>query len=357
LRGNETKRKDPRKGHKMKAVVFRQGRGLVYEEVPDYTLSPDEVLVRIADVGFCGSDHSLIAGKIVPDGYILGHEVSGIVAAKGNHADGPPVGTRVCIRPTYCGECANCRKGKQQLCRVHRRTIGIGDLPGGFAEYTKVFPQMLIPIPMGVDSRNAALAETFAAALHGIYCTGLETGSALVMGGGPIGLCAVRLLKILGYKPIVLSEPVKRKRDMALTYGADYVLDPTDKDFDRQIAQPVPGGFDKIFECAGVTANVDLAIQLAADGGQVCIISILYQSVPLPTPYMLNFKEVTLKASISNTHAENIQCLQWMAEGKIDARPLVTDLVPLEQLPEVYRTRIETGQAVKVLLQVGEEFC
>lgn len=340
----------------MKAVVFRHGRGLVYEDIPDYTLADDEVLVRIANTGFCGSDHSLVAGGIVPEGYVLGHEISAVVVAKGDQAGGPPIGTRVCIRPTYCGECANCRRGKQQLCRVHRRTTGIGDLPGGFAEYTKVFPQMLIPIPEGVDSRNAALAETFAAALHGISCTGLETGSALVMGGGPIGLCAVRLLKILGYGPIVLSEPVKGKRDIALAYGADHVLDPLDKDFNSQIAQAVPGGFDKVFECAGVMSNVGLAVQLAADGGQVCIVSVMYQPVTLPAPYMINFKEVTITASISNTHAENIQCLQWMAEGKVDATPLITDLVPLERLPEVYRTRVETGQAIKVLLRIGEEF-
>lgn len=340
----------------MKAVVFRQGRGLVYEEVPDYTLTDDEVLVRIANTGFCGSDHSLVAGGIVPEGYILGHEISGVVVEKGAKAGGPPLGTRVCIRPTYCGKCANCLKGKPQLCRVHRRTTGIGDLPGGFAEYTKVLPQMLIPIPEGVDSRNAALAETFAAALHAINCTGPTTGSALVMGGGPIGLCTVRLLKILGYGPIVLSEPVKEKRAIALAYGADYAFDPLEKDLAPQVVPIVPGGFDKIFECAGVTANVGLAVQLAADCGQVCVISVIYKPVELPAPYMINFKEVALTASISNTHAENIQCLHWMAEGKLDATPLITDLEPLERLPEVYRERIDTGQTIKVLLQIGEEF-
>ena len=169
----------------MKAVVFRKARGLVYEEVPDYQVAADEVLVKVANTGFCGSDHSLVAGGLVPDGYILGHEISAVVVEKGADADGPPVGTKVCIRPTYCGQCANCLRGKQHLCRVHRRTTGIGDLPGGFAEYVKVFPQMLIPIPEGVDSRNAALAETFASALHAINCTGDEDRFRLGHGRGP----------------------------------------------------------------------------------------------------------------------------------------------------------------------------
>jgi len=340
----------------MKAVVFRPSGGLVYEEVPDYRVAADEVLVRVANTGFCGSDHSLIAGGLLPDGYIPGHEISGVVVEKGAAVDGPPVGTKVCIRPTYCGHCANCLRGKQQLCRVHRRTTGIGDLPGGFAEYVKVFPQMLIPIPEGVDSRNAALAETFASALHAINCTGHETGSTLVMGGGPIGLSAVRILKILGYNPIVLFEPIKEKRDIALAYGADHVFDPGEKDLNRQVMAIVQGGFHKIFECSGVTANVGRAIHLAADCGQICIVSVMFKPLDLPEPYMINFKEVRLTASISNTHEENRLCLNWMAAGKLDARPLISDLAPLARLPDVYRERIESGLAIKVLLQIGDEF-
>lgn len=340
----------------MKAVVFRRARGLVYEEVPDYRVAADEVLVRVANTGFCGSDHSLVTGGLVPDGYILGHEISGVVVERGTAVNGPPVGTRVCIRPTYCGHCANCRGDKTHLCRINRRTAGIGDLPGGFAEYVKVYPQMLIPIPAGVDSRNAALAETFAAALHAINCTGDRKGSALVMGGGPIGLSAVRLLKILGYGPIVIFEPVKEKREIALHYGADHAFDPREKDLNQQVMALVPGGFHKAFECSGVKANVGRGITLAADGGQVCIVSVIFTPLEIADPYLINFKEVRLTASISNTHQENSRCLDWMATGILDARPLISDDEPLERLPEVYRERIDTGLAVKVLLRIGEEF-
>ena len=340
----------------MKAVVFRRGIGLVYEDVPAYQLAADEVLVRVANTGFCGSDHSLVSGGLVADGYILGHEISAVVVEKGAAAKGPPVGTRVCIRPTYCGHCDNCLAGKPHLCRVSRRTAGIGDLPGGFAEYVKVYPQMLIPIPVGVDSRNAALAETFASALHAINCTGDKTGSAMVMGGGPIGLSAVRILKILGYGPIVLIEPVKAKREIALGYGADHVFDPGQKDLSVHVMTLVPCGFDKAFECSGVKSNVGRAITLAADGGQVCIVSVMFSPLEIAEPYLINFKEVRLTASISNTHEENIQCLNWMAAGILDGRPLISDDEPLERLPAVYRERIDTGLSVKVMLRIGEEF-
>ena len=340
----------------MKAVVFRKDIGLVYEEVPDYTLAPDEVLVKVANTGFCGSDHSLVSGGLLPDGYIIGHEISGVVAEKGDQAGGPAVGTRVCIRPTYCGKCANCLSGKQHLCRVHRRTVGIGDLPGGFAEYVKVYSQMLIPIPEGVDSRNAALAETFAAALHAIHCTSGGQGSVLVMGGGPIGLCAVRILKILGFGPIVLYEPVREKRDIAILYGADHVFNPLEKDTDAQAVTIAPDGFQKIFECSGVKSNIDRAINLSIDNGKICIVSMIFSPLTISAPFFMNLKEIRLTTSISNSHQENIKCLQWMAEGKIDARPLISDIEPLERLPAVYREKIDTGLAIKVLLRIGEEF-
>ncbi len=340
----------------MKAVVFRKDRGLVYEEVPDYRLAQDEVLVKVANTGFCGSDHSLVSGGLLPDGYILGHEISAVIVEKGADASGPAVGTRVCIRPTYCGQCPNCLSGKEQLCRVHRRTAGIGDLPGGFAEYVKVYPQMLIPIPQGVDSANAALAETFASALHAINCTSSRTGSALVMGGGPIGLAAVRILKILGYGPIVRFEPVNEKRNIALFYGAEHTFDPLEKDTDQQVMAIVPGGFQKIFECSGVKSNIDRAVNLSMDNGEICIVSMIFTPLTITAPFLMNLKEVRLTASISNTHRENIQCLTWMAEGKLDARPLISDCEPLERLPAVYRERIDTGQAIKVMLQIGEEF-
>jgi threonine dehydrogenase-like Zn-dependent dehydrogenase len=340
----------------MKAVVYRKDLGLVYEDVADYVVGDDEVLVKVANTGFCGSDHSLIAGGHLPDGYILGHEISAVIAEKGKNAGGPPVGTRVCIRPTYCGACANCRSGKPHLCRIHRRTTGIGDLPGGFAEYVKVFPQMLIEIPAGVDSKNAALAETFASALHAIRLTSGRTGSVLVMGGGPVGLCAVRVLKILGYGPIVLYEPVADKRAIARQYGADDVIDPLDPNSDMQALTLAPGGFEKIFECSGVKANVNRSMILCADGGEVCIVSMIFTPLSIDAPFLINLKEIRWTASNSNTHEENIQCLRWMAEGKIDARPMISDDEPLARLPDLYRSRIDPGLSVKVLLKIGEEF-
>ena len=249
----------------MKAAVYRRSTGLIIEEVPIPEPGAEFVLIKVSNTGFCGSDHSLIESGFLADGTILGHEVSGIVAGWGTDVRGMTEGSRVVVRPTFCGQCRDCRMGRPHLCTGGRRTIGIGDLPGAFAEYVKVYPQMVIPIPEGVDSRNAALAELFASALHGIRASGSRGGSALVMGGGPIGLAAVGLLKLLGFSPIALSEPLKAKRELGKLFGADHALDPFAEDLRQAAREWTAGiGFETILECSGVAENVPLAFELVS---------------------------------------------------------------------------------------------
>ena len=344
------------KGDTMKAVVYDSTEGLAVRNLPLPRLGPNEVLIQVVNTGVCGSDHSIIESGTLKDGTIIGHEVSGMVADMGRDVRDVETGSRVIIRPTYCGECRECRMGKPYLCQVDRRTIGLGDLQGGFAEYLKVDPRMLIPIPEGVDSQNGALAEAFAAALHGIYCSKSKGGAALVIGGGFIGLSLVSLLKVMGFGPVALSEPVGEKRRIAVTLGADIVMNPASENPVLRTMDETDGvGFETVFECSGRGESVQTAVNTAANGGTVCVVSIIMQNVEI-MPLVLNFKELWLTGSYSNTHEENSRCLRWMAEGKIDGRPLITDHIGLDALPRVYRERIHTGRAIKVMLRIGEEF-
>jgi len=340
----------------MKAVVYRNTKGIVTEDVPLPKIDDEQVLIKVVNTGFCGSDHSMIKVGGLSDGYILGHEVSGTVAEIGKNVEGVTHGMRVMIRPTFCGKCVDCKSGRTYFCQNNRRSIGIGDLPGAFAEYVVVYPQMLIPVPDGVDSRNAALTEAFAASLHAINCAGNKNGSALVTGGGPIGLALVKLLKLLNFGPVILSEPLKEKRDLGLILGADQAMDPNMEDINQIAFLHTQGkGFETVFECSGVPELVQLCLNAAARGGRVCIVSMSFQEAVI-VPMTFNLKEVWLTGSYSNTHEENIQCLKWMAAGKLDGRTLITDSVSLDDLPDVYEKRIETGQAVKVMLTIGKEF-
>jgi len=336
----------------MQAIVFRGGQ-LELATIPLPEIESDTVLLEVLNVGFCGSDHSLIKSGGLAEGTILGHEVCGRVVAFGKDVCDVDLGSRVIVRPTACGQCRDCQAGRPYFCQNGRRSIGIGDMPGAFAEYVKVYPDMLIPVPDDVDSRNAALAEAFAAALHGINCIDASEGPALVMGGGPIGLATVCLLHLMGVSPIVLSEPVASKRKLGRELGADHALDPFGEAMGRRVFELTSGvGFNAIFECSGVPDNVQKALDWVARGGDICIVSMMFAPAPI-VPLNLNFKEARLTGCYSNTHAENRQCLDWMAEGRLDGRPLITDVIDLAQLPRVLRERIDTGQAIKVIIETG----
>lgn len=340
----------------MPAVVYRSGHGLVLEEMPVPATGPDGVLIAVSHAGFCGSDRALVKSGGLADGTILGHEVSGRVAACGEAVADVTVGQPVIVRPNACGLCRDCRGGRPYFCQVDRRSIGIGDMSGAFAAYTRVLPSMLIPVPDGVDSRNAALAEAFAAALHGIHVMGRQRGSTLVIGGGPVGLALIKLLHLMDFRPVVLSEPVAAKRELGLAYGAHAVMDPITGNTGQQVFELTGGhGFDVVFECSGVAANVTQALDWVARGGDVCIVSLIFDPTTI-VPLTLNFKEARLTGSYSNTHEENRQILRWMAEDRLDGRPLISDLTTLAQLPQVYRDRIDTGGAIKVMVAIGDPF-
>ena len=89
----------------MRAAVYRKNKGLVIEDVPMPDMGPGEVLVQIANTGFCGSDHSMLESGSLADGIILGHEVSGTVVDIGRDVDSHFMDMRIAVRPTFCGEC------------------------------------------------------------------------------------------------------------------------------------------------------------------------------------------------------------------------------------------------------------
>ena len=336
----------------MKVVAYYRSKGLVVEERPMPRLEPDEVLVKVVNVGFCGSDHSMVESGSLKDGTVLGHEVSGFVEDTGRDVKDVEKGMRVIIRPTYCGKCRECLMGKPYLCQVNRRSIGIGDLDGAFAEYVKVFPDMLIPVPGEVDYVNAALAEVFATSLHGLKCSRASMGSALIVGGGAVGLALLEILKLYNFGPICLSEPFEHKRELAKKLGADAVFNPMEQDFHQEIAAFTGlKGFDTVFECSGANGAIQDAMGMVSVGGTVCILSMIMRDVTI-VPITINFKELWLTAAYSNTHEENKICLEHMRKAELDGRPFVSDYVSLDELPRVYKERINTGQAIKVMIKI-----
>src|SRR5216110_3286724 len=158
----------------MKALLLCQYRQLEITDLPRPEPAIDEVLVRVAACGICGSDvhgYDGSSGRRIPP-LVMGHEASGVVAAVGSSAKNFAQGDRVTFDSTiYCGACSNCTRGNVNLCD-HRQVLGVscGDYrrAGAFAEFVAVPARILYRLPDNFPFAEAAMLEAVAVAIHGV---------------------------------------------------------------------------------------------------------------------------------------------------------------------------------------------
>jgi len=202
----------------MKALVYTATNEVTYREEPDPVPETGESLVNVEASGICGSDMHAYHGKDprrVPP-LILGHEVAGTLL------NGEAEGERVVINPLItCGRCPLCDTGRSNLC-AKRELIGMR-LAGAYAERVTIPSVNLIPVPEGLNSIHASLAEPTATALHALHLAmraihrPLAELRTLVIGGGGVGLLAALLLKGYGCKQLVVAEEPRCRSVTAAT--------------------------------------------------------------------------------------------------------------------------------------------
>ena len=196
----------------MKALIYTGPEALNYAEVPDPAVNLEDQLIRIALVGICGSDMHAFLGHDSrrPAPLILGHEAAGHIEG------GPRDGERVTLNPLVtCGKCPACASGRDNLC-PERQIISMPPREGGFAELVAMPDRNLVSVPDGVPLSKAALAEPIACGWHTVRLA-LEAlkgsrDTALVLGGGAIGLGAALSLKAQGVHDVTIVEPNPARR-------------------------------------------------------------------------------------------------------------------------------------------------
>ena len=337
----------------MKAMVFRSKSGLIIEDVPAPEAAPGRVMLRVTNCGICGSDLFIYKNRIMPDGCIMGHEVSGVIETVGDGVSGIAPGDRVLIRPAGCGQCKHCAADNENLCS-RRRSIGFGQVPGGFAEYMAVDADLIIPVPAALPLDQAALTDQVSTALHGLRVVHFKEGeSALVLGAGPIGLCVIMILKQYGAGYVAASEMLEPRREQALKFGADAVVSPDE--LPKAMADMFgPDGADAIFECSGSAPATQQAINVAARGARIALVGMCSQSVSI-IPMSLFQRQITIAGSFGNTQEECRECLDLMAEKKIPSGDLITEKIALEQVPARFDELLTSKTAIKVQTQMGPE--
>ncbi len=340
----------------MRAVVIT-GVGKLEVQSVDLKPEPGEVVLRTADCGICGTDLHLLR---FPDafnagpGTIMGHEFCGEVAEVMSGVDGWKPGDRAVALPTIaCGDCEECAAGFDWRCR-RGRSIGLTTTgaPGAYAEYVRTSPHTLFRIPDGLSYRHAALTEPLAVGLHSVNRVRLQAGEpCLIMGAGPVGLFTLIWAKLRGAEPIVVSDPSPGRRDQAAALGAHAVVDPNAEDPAVRVRELTKGAWPEVvFDCVGTPPTLQEAMRLTARNGRVGVTGVCLQPYELQ-PMTAHGKELDVYYVFAYTHAEFEQALDALVRGAVPADALISDVIPLDDVPAMFQTLARPTTQVKVLVE------
>ena len=321
----------------MRAAVYHGPRDVRIDEVAEPEPESDDLVVRVARNGICGSDlHTYLgdASMHLP-GVILGHEFAGTVEAVGDAVDDLPSGTPVAVAPIeWCGTCYGCLHAWPQLCR----RLGIYGgyrlpLHGGLAPLVRVSRRSAFVVPEGLGIVEAALAEPMAVAVHAVRRAPTLLGSAvLVLGAGPIGLGILQAARAAGASTIVVSEPGAARRAAAAAVGASAVIDPSADDPRAAVRDLTGEGVDVVFETTAVSAAVAVGIRSLRPRGT--LVSVGGWSEPARIDMGVSMaKEIDIRFTL--TYEPDVDfpaALGMLADGRFDAATLISDHIALEDV-------------------------
>jgi threonine dehydrogenase-like Zn-dependent dehydrogenase len=334
----------------MRAAVVRDKR-LVVADLPVPAPGPGEVLVKTLACGICGSDlHALkhadrfFESYRRPDGtriadlgrdIVMGHEFCAEVVDFGPQtARRVKVGARVCSMPV--------------LQRPEgRQTIGYSnDHPGGYGEFMRLTEALLLEVPDGLPTEQAALTEPMAVGLHAVNKARLEPrDAALVIGCGPVGLAVIAALRLRGVRPVVAADFSPRRRELALAVGADEVIDPTPAlPAERWRAATV------IFECVGVPGVIDQIMTGAPRGARLVIVGVCMEPDTI-LPLRGISKELNLQFVLGYDAEEFAVTLRHIADGALPTAPLVTGTVGVDGVAGAFEALASPERHAKILVE------
>jgi 2-desacetyl-2-hydroxyethyl bacteriochlorophyllide A dehydrogenase len=215
---------------------------------------------------------------------------------------------------------------------------------GGYAERMLLSAPLLLPIPNGLDHKHASLTEPMSVGLHAVNKSNITPGeTALVIGCGPIGIAIVASLRARGVESVVAADFSPRRRELATAMGAHQVLDPAQgSPFDSVKAAVV-------FEAVGVPGIIDDVLLRARHGTRLVVAGVCMQPDTVH-PFFAIAKEINVQFSLAQTPEEFAATLHALAEGEIDATPMITGEVGLDAVGAAFDDLADPERHCKILV-------
>ena len=336
----------------MRAAVLRDNRMIYRDDVPEPVPGPGQVLVAVRACGICGSDLHFAAhgdqvlalgGRMAGDAgtgldvdlggdVFMGHEFSAEILEAGPETETHAPGTLVTSIPVLLST-----KGVEPI-------VYSNSTMGGYAERMLLSAPLLLPIPNGLDLKHAALTEPMAVGLHAVNKSNITPGeTALVIGCGPIGIAIVASLRARGVESVVAADFSPRRRELATAMGAHQVVDPAiGSPFDSVKAAVV-------FEAVGVPGIIDDILLRARPGTRLVVAGVCMQPDSFH-PFFAIAKEINVQFVLAYNPEEFAGTLRALAEGEIDATPMITGEVGLDAVGAAFDDLADPELHCKILV-------
>ncbi len=350
----------------MKAQVFYEAEKMKLEQIPIPQISDTEVLVKVRNVGFCGSDLSYYYGLSpvgTPTGkgpLVLGHELTGDVVEVGSVPKAMGLfkpGDRVVVNPVqYCGACDDCASGNTHFCQ-HGTVLGV-TVNGGFAEYCASKYSGLLKLPDNVSYEAGACIEPLACAVNGMNRLDIKAGHFVaVFGPGPVGLMMVELAKkAYGAGKVALIGTRDYRLEAGKRAGADYVFndkEPSSKyyvpDVKKAIAEVTGGRLaDRVIVPTGSTEGFEQAVEAGGNCSIIVHFGLPDGDAVLKIP-ALSFH--TMDKEIRSSWLAPLvwpQTISIVQKGLVNLEGLITHKAPLEKAEKAIQDlRNRVGNPIK----------
>jgi L-gulonate 5-dehydrogenase len=319
----------------MKAAIFdapHQMRIGFWEEPKS---GADDVVISVEAAGICAGDLYIYSGKNPYTKYpvIGGHEICGIVKAKGSNVSQLAEGQLVVVEPFLsCGYCYPCRVGKPNCC-ANIQIIGVHQA-GGYAEFVVAPATHVHVVPKGVSPLWASFAEPLTIAIHACRRGGIEAGEfALILGCGPIGLALIEVALNRGAR-VLAVDVLQSRLEAAQMLGAE-ILQSDENLLSRVLEHTQGEGAPIVIEATGNPRVMESTVDLVAAGGRIVIVGLVARGIKIQFPGLdFTRKEMTILGSRTETNSFP-EALALLASGKI-RYPRVATEFDLWSAPEVF---------------------
>lgn len=345
----------------MRSVVCHAAKDLRVETQELPPLGAQQLMVKVAYGGICGSDlhyyqHGGFGTVRIKEPMALGHEVSGTVEAAGASVQGFVKGQRIAISPSRpCGQCRFCQLGQQNHClamRFYGSAMPFPHIQGAFSEKLIIDASQAYQVADHLSLSEAALAEPLSVGLHAIQRAGGVLGKkVLVTGCGAIGSLLIGGLRRAGAALIVAADIADLPLACAQKMGADVTVNLLTSPNMLDKYKIDKGQFDAVFEASGSQAALLIALDVIAPRGVLVTVG-LGGNLSLPMNQIVA-KEIDMRGTF-RFHAEFATAVQFLNEGLIDGKPVITGIVPFSQALQAFELAADKTQSLKVQIAFDE---